>query len=141
MANYNPNELLIERVRAVEEYDIDTKELITRCSQIEEPSLNLSADGTDVTDAMGAVITTFYNAQSGTFGFSNSYYSLDLTASQFGTKKIIASAENKLEVPVSEVITIGADHTAILKYVPVGTKGAEIKYVKVIDEENFFYCI
>lgn len=138
MANYNPNELLIERVRAVEEYDIDTKELITRCSQIEEPSLNLSADGTDVTDAMGAVITTFYNAQSGTFGFSNSYYSLDLTASQFGTKKIIASEENKLEVPVSEVITIGADHTAILKYVPVGTKGAEIKYVKVIDEENNF---
>lgn len=112
MADFNPNELVIEKVRAVEEYDIETNELIGRYTQIEEPSLSLSADGTDVTDAMGAPITTFYNAQSGTFGFSNSLFSLDLAASQFGSKKITG----EIEVPVSETITIGSDHTVTLKY-------------------------
>ena len=134
MADFNPNELVIEKVRAVEEYDIETNELIGRYTQIEEPSLSLSADGTDVTDAMGAPITTFYNAQSGTFGFSNSLFSLDLAASQFGSKKVTG----ELEVPVSETITIGSDHTVTLKYVPVGTEGSEIKYVKVINADNTF---
>ena len=59
-ATFNPNELIIEKVRAVEEYDLETKELIGRYTQIEDPSLSLSADGTDVADAMGAPITTFY---------------------------------------------------------------------------------
>ena len=134
MADFNPNELVIEKVRAVEEYDIETNELIGRYTQIEEPSLSLSADGTDVTDAMGAPITTFYNAQSGTFGFSNSLFSLDLAASQFGSKKVTG----EIEVPVSETITIGSDHTVTLKYVPVGTEGSEIKYVKVINGDNTF---
>ncbi len=136
---FNPNELVIERVRAVEEYDPETKELVGRYTQIEDPSLNLSADGTDVTDAMGAPITTFYNAQSGTFEFSNSLFSMDLAASQFGTKKIVASSEDKIIVPVSETITIAADHTVPLTYVPVGeAEGAEIKYVKVMNADGTF---
>ena len=135
---FNPNELVIEKVRAVEEYDPETKELIGRYTQIEDPSLQLSADGTDVTDAMGAPITTFYNAQSGTFGFSNSLFSLDLAASQFGATKVVTTSENKIIVPVSETIEIGSDHTATLKYVPVGTTGTEIAYVKVINSDNTF---
>lgn len=138
MSDFNPNELVIERVRAVEEYDPETKELLARYTQIEDPTLNLSADGTDVTDAMGAPITTFYNAQSGTFGFSNSLFSLDLAASQFGAEKQVATADKKITVPVSETIAIGSDATAVLKYVPVGTSKAEIKYVKVINSDNTF---
>ena len=137
-ATFNPNELVIEKVRAVEEYDPETKELIGRYTQIEDPSLSLSADGTDVTDAMGAPITTFYNAQSGTFGFSNSLFSMDLAASQFGTTKVVATSENKVTVPVSETIEIGSDHTVTLKYVPIGTTGAEVAYVKVINSDNTF---
>ena len=41
-------------------------------------------------------------------------------------------------MPVSETITIGSDNTITLKYVPVGTTGAEIKYVKVINANNTF---
>lgn len=134
---FNPNELIIERVRSVEAYDIDTKELIGRYTQIEEPSLQLSADGTDVTDAMGAPITTFYNAQSGTFGFSNSLFSLELAASQFGTSKEVANADKKITVPVSETIDI-VNNEVTLKYVPVGTTKAEVKYVKVINGDNTF---
>lgn len=135
---FNPNELVIEKVRSVEAYDPETRDLVGRYTQIEDPSLQLSADGTDVTDAMGAPITTFYNAQSGTFSFSNPLFSLDLAASQFGTSKVVATGDKKLTVPVSETITIGSDNTAILKYTPVGAKGTEIKYVKVINADNTF---
>jgi len=135
---FNPNELILEKIRAVEEYDPGTNELTGRYTQIEDPSLKTSADATDVTDAMGTPIQTFYQAQKGTFDFTNSLFSLDLAASQFGTKKVVASDKNKVTMPVSEVITIGSDHTAVLKYVPVGTTGAEVKYVKVINDNNTF---
>ncbi len=135
---FNPNELVLEKIRAVEEYDPTTNELIGRYTQIEEPSLKTSANGTTVTDAMGAEIVTFYNAQTGTFSFTNSLFSLDLAASQFGSAKEIADENNKIIVPVSETITIGSDHTAVLKYVPVGVAGAEVKYAKVINENNTF---
>lgn len=135
---FNPNELVLEKIRAVEEYDVATNELTGRYTQIEDPSLKTSADAQEVTDAMGATIDTFYNAQKGTFDFTNSLFSLDLAASQFGSKKVVADGTNKIKMPVSEIITIGSDHTVTLKYVPVGATGAEIKYVKVINSNNTF---
>lgn len=135
---FNPNELVLEKIRSVEEYDPATSELTGRYTQIEEPSLQTSADGTQVTDAMGAEIATFYNAQTGTFSFNNSLFSLDLAASQFGSEKEIANSENKIIVPVSEVVNINNDGTAVLKYIPVGLAGAEVKYAKVINENNTF---
>lgn len=135
---FNPNELVLEKIRAVEEYDPATNELTGRYTQIEEPSLQTSADGTQVTDAMGAEITTFYNAQTGTFSFTNSLFSLDLAASQFGSKKEIADSDNKIVVPVSEILNIESNGSVTLKYTPVGVAGAEIKYVKVINENNTF---
>lgn len=134
---FNPNELILERIRAVEEYEPATMELAGRYTQIEDPSLQTSADGTQVTDAMGAEIVTFYNAQQGTFSFTNSLHSLDLMASQFGSEKEIASDTNKIITQVSEIVEI-KDNVATLKYTPVGTAGAEVKYAKVIDSNNAF---
>lgn len=134
---FNPNELVLEKIRAVEEYDISTNELIGRYSQIESPNLSTTATGTNVVDAFGSPIMTFYNAQSGTFGFSNSLFSLDLLNSQTGGTKSIASDVSKLTMPVSEILTI-ANNKVVLKYVPVGTAGAEVKYVKVINQDNTF---
>ena len=125
--SFNPNELILEKIRSVEEYDPATNELTGRYTQIEDPSLKTSADSTDVTDAMGTPIQTFFTAQKGTFDFTNSLFSLDLAASQYGAEKVVASEEKKITMPVSEVINIGSDHTVVLKYVPVGTKGAEVK--------------
>lgn len=134
---FNPNELVLEKIRAVEEYNPSTMELEGRYTQIEQPSLQTSATGTQVTDAMGAEIVTFYNAQQGTFSFTNSLHSLDLMASQFGSKKEIAVDGKNIKVPVSEIVEI-KNNVATLSYVPVGTAGAEVKYAKVINENNTF---
>lgn len=138
MADFNPNELVLEKVRAVEEYDPDTKTLTGRYTQIEDPSLKVEAEGTDVTDAMGAPIMTFYNAQKGTFEFTNSLFSLDLAASQFGSDKVAGTSEAKITVPVSEILTIDAEHKVTLTNEPVGIKGAEIKNAYVINGNNTF---
>lgn len=135
---FNPNELILEKIRSVEEYDPATDELVGRYTQIEEPSLQTSADAADVVDAMGTPIHTFYRNTQGTFSFTNSLFSLDLAASQFGVKKQTASSESKIIVPVSETITIGSNGSVVLKYTPVGTEGAEIKYVKIINDSNTF---
>lgn len=135
--SFNPNELLLERIRSVEEYDPATMEMMGRYTQIESPSLKTSANGTQVTDAMGAEIATFYNAQQGTFSFTNSLHSLDLMASQFGSQKEVADESNKIRVYVSEVVEI-KNNVATLKYEPVGTKGAEVKFAKVINENNTY---
>lgn len=136
--SFNPNELILEKIRSVEEYDTSTDELRGRYTQIEEPSLSTSSEATDVTDAMGTPIHTFYRNPQGTFSFTNSLHSLDLMASQFGSDKVVADADNKIIMPVSETIAIGSGGTVKLKYVPVGTEGAEIKYVKVINANNTF---
>ena len=135
---FNPNELILERVRSVEEYDPATGELTGRYTQIEDPSLTTSSDSTDVVDALGTPIATFYRNTQGTFSFTNSLFSLDLAASQFGATKVVANETNKMQVPVSETLTIAANSTVALKYVPVGATGSEIKYVKVINEDNTF---
>ncbi len=135
---FNPNELVLEKVRSVEEYDPETNELSGRYTQIESPSLKTTAEGREVTDAIGASIMTFYNAQKGTFDFTNSLFSLDLAVSQFGTEKKIAEDGNKILMPVSETITVATDHTVTLKYIPIGLEGAEIKYVKLINGDNSF---
>lgn len=132
--SFNPNELILEKVRAVEAYDPTNGELIGRYTQIEEPSLKTSAEGLDVTDAMGTPIHTFYHNQQATFDGSNSLFSLDLAASQFGTRKEKGSADAKIQMPVSETIVIASDATVTLKYVPVNG----VKYVTVVNDNNTF---
>ena len=135
---FNPNELILERIRAVEEHDISTGEIIGRYTQIESPTLTTTATGTDVVDALGSPITTFYNAQQGTFEFTNSLFSLDLAASQYGTTKVVAATGSKLQIPVSEIVEINSSYKAVLGYIPVGTSGAEVKYATVISDANEF---
>lgn len=135
---FNPNELILERVRSVEEYDPATDELIGRYTQIEDPSLQTSADGTDVTDAMGAPIMTFYRNQQATFSFSNSLHSLDLFASQFGSEKKVADEGAPIQIPVTETLAIGGESatpTVTLKYTPVD---GSLKYVKIVNTNKTF---
>lgn len=133
---FNPNELVLEKIRSVEEYDPATLVLTGRYTQIEEPKLNFSTESTEVTDAMGNSVMQFTKAKKGTFDFTNSFFSLDLAASQFGTTKTVASDTSMITMPVSETVEIASDGTAVLTYTPVGTAGAEVKYVYVIADDN-----
>lgn len=135
--SFNPNELILEKVRSVEAYDPTNGELIGRYSQIEEPSLKTSAEGLDVTDALGTPIHTFYHNQQATFDGSNSLFALDLAASQFGTEKKQGSADGQIEMPVSETleITKGTENSTVLL---THTPANGVSSVTVVNENNTF---
>lgn len=137
MSKFNPNEVVFEKIRYIEAFDPTSRQLLSRLTNVKEPTLNFSSEGTPVTDAQGAEIVTFYNAAQGTLSYTNAIHSFDLLAEQFSSEKAIASEEKKITAPVSEVLDIVANKVT-LRYVPVGTAGAEIKYVQLVNDENEF---
>lgn len=109
----NLNELILDKVRSLTAHDMGTGEMLFRLTSLEDPSLQTSAEGEEITDAIGALITTLYRAKKATFSASNSLISLDLAAAQFGTKKEVASADGKIKVPTYEIITAAEGETSI----------------------------
>lgn len=117
---FNKNELILDRVRSLVANDLSTGQMLFRLTSLEEPTLACTAEGEEITDAIGAVITTLYRAKKATFSATNSLISLDLAAAQYGAKKEIGSADNKIVDQTYEIITIPADATEVkLAHVPV----------------------
>ena len=129
MATFNKNEVVLEKVKQASLYDLETGILLNRLTSIEDPSLNTTAEKEEVVDAQGNTITDIYRAKKATFGGSNSLFSLDLAASQFGATKEVASDDNKIVNYAAETLTI-SDGKVKLSRVPVEKS---IKYIYIIE--------
>lgn len=129
MATFNKNEVVLEKIKQASLYDLESGILLNRLTSIEDPSLNTTAEKEEVVDAQGNTITDIYRAKKATFGGSNSLFSLDLAASQFGAKKEVASAENKIINYMAETMPI-VDGKVTLSRVPVENS---IKYIYIIE--------
>lgn len=132
MATFNKNEVVLEKVKQASLYDIETGILLNRLTSIEDPSLNTTAEKEEVVDAQGNTITDIYKAKKATFGGSNSLFSLDLAASQFGATKEVASAENKIINYMAETMTISDGKVTLSKSPVIEGKDA-IKYIYIIE--------
>jgi hypothetical protein len=120
MATFNKNEVVLEKVKQASLYDLETGILLNRLTSIEDPSLNTTAEKEEVVDAQGNTITDIYRAKKATFGGSNSLFSLDLAASQFGAKKEVATSNKKIVNYMAETMTIATE-------TKTDTDGTEIK--------------
>jgi hypothetical protein len=126
----NPNELILDRVREVILTDLTDGSVLVRLTSLEDSSLETTAEGTDVTDAIGSVITTLYRSKKASYSASNSLMSMDLLAAQYGTNKEVADITNKIITPVSEVLTAESGKIT-LSNIPTGT----VKYIyKLVDK-------
>lgn len=103
---FNVNELVLDKVRSLTAHNLTDGEMLFRLTSLEDPSLSCTAEGEEVVDAIGALITTLYRAKKATFSASNSLISLDLAARQYGAEKEIGSSTNMIEVPTYEVLTV-----------------------------------
>lgn len=126
---FNKNEVVLEKIKQASLYDLESGKLLNRLTSIEDPSLNTTAEKEEVVDAQGNTITDIYRAKKATFGGSNSLFSLDLAASQFGATKEVASADKKVVNYMAETMTI-ADGKVKLSRVPVEKS---IKYIYIIE--------
>ena len=107
--------------------------MLFRLTSLEDSSLNCTAEGEEVTDAVGAVITTLYRAKKGEFTATNSLISLGLAAAQYGAEKEVGSAEKKITDYTYEILDFSEDITEVaLKHKPTN----DVKWAySVVDGE------
>ena len=129
MATFNKNEVVLEKIKQASLYDLESGKLLNRLTSIEDPSLNTTAEKEEVLDAQGNTITDIYRAKKATFGGSNSLFSLDLAASQFGATKKVASDADKVVNYIAETMTI-SDGKVKLSKTPVVDS---IPYIYIIE--------
>lgn len=132
---FNRSELILDRVRSLTAHDLTTNEMLFRLTQLEEPSLNCTAEGEEVTDAVGARITTMYRAKAAEFTATNSLLSLDLAAAQYGTKKVVGATSAEILDYTYEILTVttaDASEGVTLAHTPANP--TEIKFAyEVVD--------
>ncbi len=130
---FNKNELILDKVRSLVAYALDTGKMLFRLTSLEDPSLTCTAESEEVTDAIGAVITTLYRAKKATFSATNSLISLDLAAAQYGAKKEVADTGKEIIDYTYEIKTVASGEENItLKNTPVN----KIKYIySIVDGE------
>ena len=116
----NVNELILDKVRSLIFTDLSDGSVIGRLTKLEDPSLHTAAEGEEVADAQGSLITKIFRAKTGRFEATNSLFSMDLLAQQYGTEKEIASESKKIIVPCEEILTVEGGKVA-LSHTPVGT--------------------
>lgn len=131
---FNVNELVLDKVRSLTAHNLTDGEMLFRLTSLEDPSLSCTAEGEEVVDAIGALITTLYRAKKATFSASNSLISLDLAAAQYGTNKEVGSSTSMIEVPTYEVLTVDKGKVS-LKKIPTQ------KTVKIDDADTTVYDI
>ena len=121
----NVNELILDKVRSLIFTDLSDGSVIGRLTKLEDPSLQTAAEGEEITDAQGALITKIFRAKTGRFEATNSLFSVDLLAQQYGTEKELASDTSKIVVPCEETLTVSDDGKITLSHTPSNT----IKYI------------
>lgn len=132
---FDVNNFLIDRVRRGTMFSDTTGEALWSITQIRDASLNMTSETADVTDAIGNVITQFDRSKNAEFSGTNALWDLGLSAAQFGSEKQVADAEHKIVVPVYEQLVV-ADGKIVLSHVPVGTTGAEVKYIYALNSDS-----
>lgn len=97
--------MVLDRVRSLTLHDLTDGSMICRLTQLAEPSLNCTAEGEEVTDALGSRITTMYRAKSAEFTANNALFSLDLAAAQYGTEKEVADTGSTITDYTYDILT------------------------------------
>lgn len=132
---FNLNNFLIDRVRRGTMFSDTTGEALWSITQIKEASLSMTSETADVTDAIGNVITQFDRSKNAEFSGSNALWDLGLSAAQFGSEKNVASTDSTIITPMYEQLAVNGGKIVLSK-VPVGTTGAEIKYIYALNNDS-----
>ncbi len=131
------NELILDRVRSLTAHSINDEDygaLLFRLTSLEDPSLGTTAEGEEVVDAIGSLITTLYRAKKATFSASNSLVSLDLAAAQYGAKKQVLGEKETITDYAYEILKV---------VVPEGEGDNTVKLANKpnVDSINYIYTI
>lgn len=147
---FNPDKLLFKQAISGQMFSPTDGVLFWTLEDLKDVNIQTNATSQDKTDATGAVIAKYYDADTAQITGNTSFLTLSLLAAQWGTEKNVASSTNKILIPKREKIKVGSDITKItLSKVPVGgisfiyllnerkEQVASYKYAAVNSEKEF----
>lgn len=126
---FNKNELLLDRVRRITAHDPATNKILYTLRSIEEPSLKCTAEGEEVTDAIGALITTLYHAKRAELSGTNSLIHLGLAAAQYGAEKVEGASTAKITDITYDILKVTGAENEVIKTSHTPKDNGDIKYV------------
>lgn len=130
---FNGKDFMIDRVRRVTQVSLETGLVDWTATSIENPTVEFTGESTEKTDAQGVLIAKFDTAKGVTFSGEVSTVSMPLMAAQLGTEVKTASAGNKLEGRIFEVLKVSGG-TATMTYTP--KTGALPKNIYTMSEDK-----
>lgn len=125
---FDVNSFVIDRTLRGTLFDKSTGEVIFSINQIKDPSLECSGETVYTTDAVGSRIASFDRSKDATLSGSNALIDFGMLAAQLGSDKKQASTSSKIICPIFEEVEVASNKIALSK-VPVGTEGAEVKFI------------
>ena len=121
---FNKNEMILDRVRSLSYNDLETHQMLFRLTSLEESSLSCTAEGEEITDAIGSLITTLYRAKKASFTATNSLFSFTLLAEQYGAIKEVATEDVAILDKTYDILNVEGGKIT-LSHTPKG----DIKYI------------
>lgn len=117
MSDFNFNEVVIDRVHRIHEYDLNGKRLWTM-NQVKDFKLTLGGETVYAQDAQGVNIMAFDKSKTAEADWSNALMHLGALAEQMGSKKEVASSEAKQVFTTVEYLTSADGKKLTLAHTP-----------------------
>ena len=92
------DDLIIDRIQVATAEDFDGNVLYT-LTQLQEATINISAESNDVTDKDGNLVKRFWRAKTGEFSATNAFINLNILGEEAGSGKVEASAGHHITAP------------------------------------------
>lgn len=121
---FDKNEMILDRVRSLSFNTLDTRQMLFRLTSLEDSQLSCTAEGEEITDAIGSLITTLYRAKKASFTANNSLFSFTLLAEQYGATKEVATEDKAILDRTYDILNV-AEGKITLSQTPKG----DIRYI------------
>lgn len=91
--------------------DLTTELPLYVLTQLNDASIEITAESTDVTDKNGNLVKKIWKSKAGSFTATNAFANTNILNAASGGKPIFASSENKVDMPKIFHVSKGADVT------------------------------
>ena len=106
------DDIIIDRVQYGFAEDFNGNPLYV-LTQLQDATINISAESTDATDNQGNLVKRFWKAKTGEFTANNAMINLNVIGAASGEGKNVASASNQITMP--KIISVKAGEKVVLK--------------------------
>lgn len=79
--------------------DLTTQDPLYVLTQLNNATVDITAESTDVTDKNGSLVKKIWKSKAGTFSATNAFVNTNIIAASSGSTPIFASADNKIIMP------------------------------------------